>query len=215
MPSLNANNEKFGDIILDTMAIKKDDEVIKLYGEVLINFELICSNFRFSILLLLYPIYDQTKINISEIMTEGLTADQLKKKYLALIIEKFSTASQIYKLAKRLTIQFDKIIPFRNSMAHGTSFVGKADIIEGSMKGTLTLRHPKLTKDGLNLNFKYFNITTLKEIIKVLKDMRSSLSTLSILIRQVELNEKSKKRFLEITTRKIEEIDSKLKFIQL
>lgn len=214
-PPPTVNAPTLGDIIIHTMAIKKDDEVIKLYGEFLINFELICSNFRFSTLLLLYPTYDQTKINMVEIMAEGLTADQLKKKYLALLIEKFSTASQVYKLAKRLTNHFDKLIPLRNSLAHGTSFVGQADLIEGSKKGVLTLRHPKLTKDGLSLNFKHFNIATLKEVIKLLKDMRSSLTTLSILIKHDDQREDIKQKFIQIATKKIEEIDSKLLHLKL
>ena len=78
-----------------------DDKLIALYGEFLMRFELVCSSFRYAILTLSYPKYDKEEVRKIEILLEGLTADQLRRKFLALVIESFSKASKTYDNSKK------------------------------------------------------------------------------------------------------------------
>lgn len=165
-----------------------DQELIRLYGEFLVKFEFVCSRIRFVILYVLYPNFDTTQRNFVEIMTQGLTADPLLRKMLALTIEKYSKDSEIYKTTQRVFLIFSDLIELRNSFAHGTAFIGQYDFIDETKEGTIALRHPKLKKDGLDLNFKNFDSNMLQELIKVFLTLEKALSSLTIIIKHPDEN---------------------------
>lgn len=165
-----------------------DQELTRLYGEFLVKFEFLCSRIRFVILYILYPNFDTSQRNFVEIMTEGLTADPLRRKMLALAIEKYSKDSEIYKTTQRISSIFSEFIELRNSFAHGTAFIGQYDFIEETKEGTIALRHPKLKKDGLDLNFKNFDSIMLQKLIKVFFALEKALSNLTIIIKHPDKN---------------------------
>jgi len=123
---------------------------MRLYGEFLTRFEFVCSRVRFAIWYLIYEDYDHSKRNVCEIITEGRTADPLRKKFLGLIVERFSKPSNMYKSADLFSRQFSEITELRNSFAHGTPFLGQYDFIEETKRGRLALRHTKIKSDGLH-----------------------------------------------------------------
>ena len=126
---------------------KKDEELLKLYGEFLSKFEFVCSRMRFEILCILYPDYNTQQKNFCEIMTEGLTADPIRRKFIALIIERYSRQSELYKFANKISGIFRDLIELRNSFAHGTAFIGEYDFIEETKKNTIVIIHPKIKRD--------------------------------------------------------------------
>ena len=123
-----------------------NNDLTKLYGEFLVRFEFICSRIRFLMLNILYPNFSEEQKSLIEIMTEGLTADLLRRKILGLIIEKYSREDDIYKITKTISSIFTYFIELRNSFAHGTAFIGKFDLINETEDETLTIRHPKIKK---------------------------------------------------------------------
>gem|GEM_PF-3033335 len=165
-----------------TMEENIDKELTRLYGEFLVKFEFVCSRIRFVILHILYPNYDTTHRNFVEIMTEGLTADPLRRKMVALSIEKYSKNSDIYKAANKISSIFSDLTELRNSFAHGTAFIGQYDFIDETKEGTIALRHPKLKKDGLDLNFRNFDANSIQELIKVFSALEKALSSLTVII---------------------------------
>ncbi|HET6225238.1 MAG TPA: hypothetical protein VFF27_03100 [Bacteroidia bacterium] len=187
----------------------KDKELIRLYGEFLVRFELVCSRLRFSLLNLLYPKYTNTEKNICEIMTEGLTADPLRKKFVALIIERFSKTSEIYKVADRTSKIFLNLIDLRNSFAHGTAFIGEHDFIQETKKGKLVIRHPKIKADGLDLNFKSFDSKLLKSLIQTFEKLEITISRITVLIKLAHYNESGKEKFYEAIYKDLDSIDPK------
>ena len=174
----------------------KDKELMRLYGEFLVRFEFICSRLRFAINHLVFEDYDSTKRNICEIITEGLTADPLRKKFIGLVIERYSKKSDIYKVADHFSKEFLPIIDLRNSFAHGTAFFGKTDFIDETKKGKLTLRHPKIKSDGLDLNFKLFSRKKLKDLIANLILLANTIGLLTIFLSRPNLTEQLKTIYL-------------------
>lgn len=160
----------------------KNDEVIKLYGEFLINFESVCHLMRFGILHIIFPDHSDKQMRQNEILMESLTADQVRKKFIALLTDDFQSETEVYKLAKTVSDVYEKLIPIRNSFAHGTSYVGESTIIKEAMDGVLLLRHPKLKKDGLDLNYKKYEIDTLKLGVQLFERLKYAVAVISVTV---------------------------------
>ena len=173
----------------------KDKQLIRLYGEFLTRFEFVCSRLLFAISHLLFPDDYISKRNVCEIMTEGLTADPLLKKFLALIIERNTKQSDIYKSSNLISKTFKEIIELRNSFAHGTPFFGEHDFIQETKKARLVLQHPKLKSEGLDLNFKSYDSKKLNELISCLHKIESSIHLVTVQLRKDELKVEVKKIF--------------------
>ena len=63
----------------------QNDELYKLYGQFLINFEYVSHLMRFGILRFKFPDYDARQTRQNEILMEALSADQIRNKFIALI----------------------------------------------------------------------------------------------------------------------------------
>lgn len=174
---------------------KKEKELIRLYGEFLTHFEFVCSKLRFGISHLIYPDYDSTKQNLCEILTEGLTADPLRKKFIGLIIERHTKHSDIFKSASLISKIFLDVIELRNSFAHGTPFFGRHDFIQETQKARLVLKHPKIKSDGLDYNFKIYDSNLLKDIIDCLQKLESSILLVIVQLKHANMKPESKKKF--------------------
>jgi len=184
-----------------------NSELIKLYGEFVLKFEFVCSRIRFMFLKILYPNNDEKQRNIIEIMTEWLTADPLRRKVNALMIEFYGKESEIYETAFRISSKFIQFIELRNSFAHGTAFIGQYDFIHETQVGTIALRHPKLKKDGLDLNFKNFNRIKLEELINGLNSLDRAYSNLIIIISHPEQESIFYERFYTQITKELGSLD--------
>ena len=171
----------------------KNDEVYLLYGKFLVNFEHVCHIMRTGILYLIFPnpVPEQTRKN--EILLEALTADQVRIKFMALVTEEYETTSTVFKLAKTISTVYEKIIPIRNSFAHGTSFIGTSNFMKEAEDGLLLLRHPKLKKAGLDLNFKRYEINTLKLSIQLFERLKYAVTVVSVSV----INKASKKIYAD------------------
>jgi hypothetical protein len=190
----------------------KNDEVFILYGQFLIYFEHVSHMLRFSILYIIFPNYTDKQLRQNEILMEALTADELRTKFMALITEEFDSESEIFKLAKTISNIFLEVIPIRNSFAHGTSFIGKNDLVKESEDGLLILRHPKLRKSGLDLNFKKFEIDTLKLAIQLFKKLQWAISVITVLtIKTEKTQEYDSTEFLKSTRLELSSLGEKLK----
>lgn len=181
-------------------------KLLQLYGKFIVEFELVCSRIRFVILILLFPQYDEKQKNLVEIMTEGLTADPLRKKLLALVIEQYSCNSEMHVSVEKISKIFIEMIQIRNSFAHGTAFVGQYDFIGQTSEDAITLRHPKLKKDGLDLNFRLFDVVLLQNLIEILMRVSNALSHLGVLIRHNDKDENFKRNYYN-------HLDSQIQFI--
>jgi hypothetical protein len=173
----------------------KEKELLRLYGEFLSRYEFVCSRLRFSILYLLYPNYDTTERNICEIMTEGLTADPLRKKFCALIIERYTKKSDLFKSADMVSKIFLDLLELRNSFAHGTAFIGEYDFISETQKGRLVIRHPKIRSGGLDLNFKEYDSVLLKALLDILFRLEKAIRTITIIIRHYDKKDSFKNKY--------------------
>lgn len=119
---------------------KQNDELLKVYAQFLINFEHVSHLMRFAILYMIFPNYTGKQVRQNEILMESLTADQIRNKFMALIVEDFEPTEQIFKLAKVISTTYENIIPIRNSFAHGTSFIGKSPGVQDSQDGLLIFK---------------------------------------------------------------------------
>lgn len=173
----------------------KEKELLRLYGEFLTRYEFVCSRLRFSILYLLYPNYTTVERNICEIMTEGLTADPLRKKFCALIIERYTKKSEIFKSADLVSRIFLDLLEIRNSFAHGTAFFGEYEFISETQKGRLVVRHPKIKSNGLDLNFKKFDRMLLMALIDILFRLEKAISSITIIIKHEDKDESYKNKY--------------------
>jgi hypothetical protein len=188
---------------------KIDQELTRFYGEFLVRFEFVCSRIRFLILYIVYPQYDNKQRNYIEILAEGLTADPLRRKMVALAIEKYSKESSIYKSAQKISKIFSDLVELRNSFAHGTIFIGQYDFIEETRDGTISLRHPKIKKDGLDLNFKTFDADRMKKIIKVLFALEKALASLTIIVKHPDRKPEWYSKYHQMIDKELDEIDKK------
>lgn len=161
--------------------VNQNDEGIKLYSEFLIRFEHVCHALRFGILYIIFPDQTAKQIRYNEILMQNITVDELRKKYVTLMTEEFEKDSEMLKLSITVSQIFEKLIPLRNSFAHGTSFIGKNEFATEANDGLLVLRHPKLTKTGLDLNFKKIEIVTLKEAIKMFEKLQNAIYKVAVL----------------------------------
>lgn len=167
----------------------KNDEVYLLYGKFLIKFEHVCHLMRTGILFLIFPKPTPEQNRQNEILLEALTADQIRIKFMALITEAFEPASTVFKLAKTISTVYEKVIPIRNSFAHGTSFIGASNFNKEAEDGLLLLRHPKLKKAGLDLNFKRYEINALKLGIQLFEKLTYAVTVVSVSVMN-KLNKK-------------------------
>ena len=187
--------------------INQNNELLKLYGEVLSRFEFVCARMRFSILHMLYPTYDKKQKNYCEIMTEGLTADSIRKNFLGLIIERYSLKSDLYKSAHKISKLFEELIQLRNSFAHGTAFIGEHDFmeVENVRKGVLVLKHTKIRSQGLDLNHQVFDIKRLNVLTKALSDIEYAVKSLTMVIKYYDkLNENAKQKVYELIQKNLQ-----------
>ncbi len=159
---------------------KINNEIYQLYGMFLINFEHVCHMMRTAIVYLVFPNPSPKQIRQNEILLESLTADQIRNKFLALISEDHESTSTLFKLAKTISNVYERIIPIRNSFSHGTSFIGSSAIMKDAQDGLLLLRHPKLKKTGLDLNFKRFEINALKLGIKLFERLKYAVGVVAV-----------------------------------
>jgi hypothetical protein len=170
---------------------------------------------RFGILYILFPKHTERETRQMEILMEALTADQIRNKFMALVAEDFKQNTEIFKLTKTISTAYERIIPIRNSFAHGTSFVGQSSLVKDSKEGEILLRHPKLKKGGLDLNFKRFEINSLKLGIELFEKLRWAVSVVTItILNKYEGKQDSgsydSNRHLELTRTSIEKLENKL-----
>lgn len=195
-----------------------NDELYKLYGQFLINFEYVSHLMRFGILYIIFPDHDTRQTRQNEILMEALTADQIRNKFMALIAEDFKSDTEIFKLSKSVSNIYQRIIPIRNSFAHGTSFVGQSSFVKDSKDAQLILRHPKLKSKGLDLNFKTIDINALKLAIELFDKLRYAVGVLIITIQNKQKGEQDSgtyksDRHLELTRLGLERLEKKLNAI--
>ncbi|MBK8611866.1 MAG: hypothetical protein IPL84_18530 [Chitinophagaceae bacterium] len=194
----------------------QNDELYKLYGQFLINFEYVSHLMRFGILRIIFPGYDARQTRQNEILMEALTADQIRNKFMALIAEDFKSHTDIFKLSKSIPNIYQRLIPIRNSFAHGTSFVGESSLVKDSKHGQIILRHPKLKSVGLDLNFKTIDINALILGIELFEKLRYAVGVVTITI-QTKINGKEDSgayksdRHLESTRLSLERLEKKIK----
>ncbi len=160
------------------------EEVYKLLGKFFFRFEHIANELRLGIAQLIYPDFSNAEFRRTEILLEGVTADPLRAKFLALVQEHFSSETEIFRVAKFFATMFGNIIPLRNSLAHGTSYfmgemIERATNPEGHI---LFLRHAKLKKTGIDLNPKKFHSSTLTATIQLLQQLHLLISNLNVII---------------------------------
>lgn len=181
-----------------------DDELIRLYGEFIMRFENICSHLRFTILELLFRQYSQQEFRKVEILLEGLAADSLRKKASSLIIEEYGSVPEILNLSKEVYKEFEKIIPLRNSFAHGASLINKFTLFKEFDEGYLTLKHPKLKSDGLDFNFLTYDIDKLKTLVLKIQYLGNAVELVYFVIKaQRDGNEDKKTLFLNLLRQNI------------
>jgi len=70
---------------------------------------------------------EKHKVNV---LLEGLTADQIRKKFYALICSQFNRSSEAFLLGKPIYRLQEILINLRNSFAHGTTWIGKNDLMK-------------------------------------------------------------------------------------
>jgi hypothetical protein len=170
-----------------------DDELIMLYGEFIMRFENICSHLRYTILELLFKQHSVAEFRKVEILLEGLAADSLRRKALTLIIEEYGSVPEIIELSKDAYKEFEKIIPQRNSFAHGTSLINMFTLFKQLDNGYLTLKHPKLKSDGLDLNFLTYDVEKLGALVLKIQYLGNAVELAYFVIKAHRDNNDDKK----------------------
>ncbi len=160
--------------------VDKNDEIFQLYGKFLVKFEHVSHLMRTGILYLIFPKPTKKQTRQNEILLEALTADQVRNKFMALICEEYEQPSTVFKLAKTISSVYEKVIPIRNSFAHGTSFIGTSNVMKDAEDGLLLLRHPKIKKAGLDLNFRKYEISALKLGIRLFERLKYAVVVVSV-----------------------------------
>lgn len=187
-----------------TQTENNDDELIRLYGEFIMRFENICSHLRFTILELLFKQYSQQEFRKVEIILEGLAADSLRKKASSLIIEEYGSVPEILNLSKEVYKEFEKMIPLRNSFAHGTPLINRFTLFTEFDQGYLTLKHPKLKSDGLDFNFLTYDVEKLKALPLKIQYLGNAVELVYFVIKaQRDDNEDKKSVFLDLLRQNI------------
>ena len=161
-------------------SLSKSDEILLHYGKFFFAFEGICDVMRSTITFLIFTEFGDKESNQANILMEGLAADQLRAKFLALIVNEFAADTEIYQLSKVISSCLEKIIPIRNSFAHGKSVIGKSGFLKESTDSTLMLQHLKLKKKGLDDTYKKFEISHFETYIECMTELRSALVNLII-----------------------------------
>ena len=194
---------------------KQIDELYKIYAQFLINFEYVSHLMRFGILYILFPNHTPRETRQNEILMESLTADQIRSKLMALVAEDFKPDTEIFKLSKTISNIYGRMIPIRNSFAHGTSFIGENPAIKDSKDGLLILRHPKLKKEGLDLNFKKYEINAMKLGIELFEKLRNAVVIVMVTVENKQQGKEDSvpyhsDRHLELTRYSLEKLDKRL-----
>ncbi|MBE9467888.1 MAG: hypothetical protein IMY72_06135 [Bacteroidetes bacterium] len=176
-----------------------------LIGEFVIRFEQICALIRLMILEVCYPNYTKLQNNNTETLLEGLTSDPLRKKLEALIYDNFPNDDEMLLLNKKISDKFNKIIPIRNSIAHGSMLMGWKNFKGELSADTFLLKHSKTTKKGIDRNSKIINIKSIEKLIKQINWIDIYYSTLYILIDRNK-TKKDKEQYLNRLKKDIDKI---------
>ena len=168
-----------------------------LIGEFIINYEQICSFIRFTIINFFYPDPTSIQNNNIEILLEGMTADPLRKKLKALIHDNFQSENELLDLNKKLSEKFEQMLSIRNSIVHGSLFLGWNNFNGDLSAETFFLKHVKLTKNGIDKNSMIINVDTIKALIKQIYLINNAYSTLSILTTIKDIEPETKKTYLK------------------
>ena len=81
-------------------SLSKSDEILLHYGKFFFAFEGICDVMRVAIIFLIFPHVNDKNSKQANILMEGLHADQLRAKFLALIVNEYTLDTEIYQLSK-------------------------------------------------------------------------------------------------------------------
>lgn len=195
--------------------LNEHDNIYKAYGKFLINFEHVTHLMRLGILYMLFPNPDERQENQNEILMESLTADQTRKKFLALVLLDYQPETELFKLSTSISLIYEILIPIRNSFAHGTAFIGISHKLKTLNNDEIALRHPKIKKNGLDLNYKTFNIETLDMFIKIFQELIQAILVVSIYIKKKSMNEikndeYDSERHMELNRNLIDDLRKKL-----
>lgn len=194
---------------IDNKIFIPSDEEIKnqtaLIGNYIICFEQISAFLRFIILKICYPDYSKTQSNNIEILLEGLTADPLRKKLEALVYDNFPEEMELRKLNNELSKKFEKLIPIRNSIAHGSILVCYNGFDGELSSDTFLLKHSKATKTGIDRNSMIINLNSLQKLIIQARQIDGAYSQLGVLIDK-DINDENKELHLDILKEKIKKI---------
>jgi len=176
-----------------------------LIGDFIIRFEQTCARIRFAILRICYPNWTVIQNNNIETLLEGLTADPLRKKLEALIFDNFPNEHEILSQSKKLSDKFEKVIPIRNSIAHGSMLIGWNNL-EGKLSAdTLLLKHSKSTRSGIDRNSMIINIKSIEKLIIQTQLIESAYSILYVLTDE-DINAENKELYLNQLKEMIDKI---------
>jgi len=195
-------------VIGNAICIPSDEEIknqTALIGNYIICFEQISAFLRYIILKICYPNYSKTQNNNIEILLEGLTADPLRKKLEALVYDNFPEEIELKRLNNELSKKFEKLIPIRNSIAHGTVLICSNGFDGELSSDTFLLKHSKATKTGIDRNSMIINLNSLQKLIKQIRQIDGAYCQLSVLIDK-DIKAENKEMRLSILKQKIEEI---------
>jgi hypothetical protein len=155
-----------------TMIIRESDstDLYTEYGKFITTFEQLCYTIRHGILVLVEPEYDPQLRTIVDIFLEGITAKPQMEKLYNLFFLKYSGYPDMIDLMKQIKAAFvGKLVPIRNSLAHGVISHGQPqrdnDNLEGYMNYSLfSLTHHKASNAGLNKNRQILSIDNLRSL---------------------------------------------------
>ena len=90
------------------------------------------------------------------------------------LIQKFISYQRLSQVV------LDKMIPIRNSFAHGKSVIGKSEYLKESTDSTLLLQHFKIKKKGLDDTYKKFEILHFEVYLDFMNNLRAALVNLIV-----------------------------------
>lgn len=175
---------------MDVDRIKQDiyipsEEDIKnqtvLVGSYMVCYEQISAIIRSIILKICYPNSSSVQNNNIEILLEGLTADPLRKKLEALVYDNFKDEEDLLRLNKELSKKFEKLIPIRNSIAHGVISLCCKGFDGELSSSTFGIKHSKITKSGIDRNAIIVNLETLEKLVRQTRQIANAYHRLSVI----------------------------------
>jgi len=187
---------------------------VALIGEFVIRFERISSYIRECILKICYPNHTKNQSNNIEILLEGLTADPIRKKLQALVQDNYTSDTELLELNKKLSDKFNIVIPYRNSIVHGSMVVCRKNLNGELDSDKFLLKHPKLTKSGLDKNTMIIETDTIRKLLYKLTLIENAYLYLKIIITK-KTDLERKKIFMEQLKMIIDEIGKiELNFVE-